>query len=345
MVSTLRAGLCAFVLTLAAVCPVDAQINCPPLVAPPPDVVTQVSVCAPLSNDGLAYNISRVRFYDNTTLYEVAARASDTDGVQAIFPIGAVTFTAGSHILKAQVSALRTAMCSGAALAGIPECAGHENQVISYQVWSSFWTTTLLVGDTPPPPPPPCSFTLGVPTTPIPAAGGQGQLTVQASDATCSWTLNNSATWLGLSATSGTGATMVTFIAGPNTSTSPRSATLVFASGSTNLYTVSQEGYTEPPPPPPPSDTTPPDITNIRWARSGNSSNYTLYAQTKAEDIADVYFYLDLREVGHMACCVGQNSFSTKATVYAPGSYVVRVVMIDLSGNRSEAIGPTPLKR
>src|SRR5262249_14677248 len=93
----------------------------------------------------------------------------------------------------------------------------------------------------PPPPPPPCTFSIDPTSLSFGIAGGTGSVNVTAPEG-CGWTVSNSAPWINLFVTGGSGNATVGFgVASNKKGSGPRTATLSIAGIS---LTVEQAGPT-----------------------------------------------------------------------------------------------------
>jgi hypothetical protein len=97
------------------------------------------------------------------------------------------------------------------------------------------------------PPPPPCTYTLNPSSRTFPAAGGEGQFTVE-TQAHCQWTASGAPPWVTGGSASTTGTGVVTYTVQQNSEQTGRSGSITVNG---QPHAISQEAAPAPPPPPP----------------------------------------------------------------------------------------------
>lgn len=282
-----------------------------------PGVPLTALVCADILNDdGTQQRVDWVRLLLNDVLVW-EGRASR--GTYTYDPTtGLVPFVAGPFTVTSGPAVL-----SGALGVDVSTTAPDGSVVINEKRWSASFSVTLTTGSTPAPT---CTVSLAIPSEPVPATGLTTSIPLAASASSCAWSVGSSATWLQLTPTFGTGSSAVALVVAPNPNTTARVASIALSGV---MYSVTQQAAVAPPPPPPPtSDTTAPDVA-VRVQRSGNSTNYTVTATTRATDVVRVDFFVD----GQRRAMLSVAPFVAKVSITARGSHVVRADMLDAAGN------------
>lgn len=167
----------------------------------------------------------------------------------------------------------------------------------------------------------PCTFTLSPAGSSFPAFGGTGTISITASDGLCVWVASDNATWITLTATSGTGNGSLGYTVSATTSTSSRTGTITVSGQS---FTVTQLG-----------DTTVPVVTLTVPTNGSTISNVVSLTASATDDVgvSRVDFYRGA------AVLIGTDITSPYALPYnttniANGAHTFYARGFDVAGNQ-----------